>query len=215
MEPCQEPVARKCKIPYTSAAAAVDTLSEPTLPRTGRETSSSQASRHPRAQPAPLRAEHQHHPPAVVGRGRRARGRRPRRRRPRRRGCLASPSQSARLRTRATGRCSTAPAEALQTAGVTSAERRSGSTTPGAAGRLGHAADRAEVVRVLDLVEADHERVVGLEQRVRRRRTGRPRPRRTTPWWSGEPQRSSSSCGSAITTSTSPEPDLAAPRSVA
>ena len=36
------------------------------------------------------------------------------------------------LRTRATGRCSTAPAEALQTAGVTSAARRSGITTPAA-----------------------------------------------------------------------------------
>src|SRR5689334_2003381 len=36
------------------------------------------------------------------------------------------------LRTRATARCSTAPAEALQTTGVTSAERRSGITTPAA-----------------------------------------------------------------------------------
>ncbi len=36
------------------------------------------------------------------------------------------------LRTRATGRCSTAPAEALHTAGVTSAARRSGITTPAA-----------------------------------------------------------------------------------
>ncbi len=43
---------------------------------------------------------------------------------------MASARKSARLRTRATGRCSTAPADALQTAGVTSAERRSGMTTP-------------------------------------------------------------------------------------
>ena len=35
MEPCQVR-ARNCKIPYTSAAAAVETLSEPTLPRRGR-----------------------------------------------------------------------------------------------------------------------------------------------------------------------------------
>ena len=34
---------RNCKIPYTSAAAAVATLSEPTRPRTGRDTSWSQA----------------------------------------------------------------------------------------------------------------------------------------------------------------------------
>ncbi len=36
------------------------------------------------------------------------------------------------LRVRATGRCSTAPAEALHTAAVTSAERRSGITRPAA-----------------------------------------------------------------------------------
>src|SRR5690606_7685023 len=42
MEPCQPPC-RKCKIPYTSAAAAVATLSEPTLPRRGRHTISSHA----------------------------------------------------------------------------------------------------------------------------------------------------------------------------
>ena len=55
-----------------------------------------------------------------------------RRRRPRSRSpaAFASPSQSARLRTRAISRCSTAPADALQAAAVTAAERRSGMTTP-------------------------------------------------------------------------------------
>ena len=58
-------------------------------------------------------------------------------------------------------RCSTAPAEALATAGVTSAARRSGITTPVAPAHLGRAADRAQVLRVLDLVEHNDERVVG------------------------------------------------------
>ena len=53
-------------------------------------------------------------------------------RRSRRPASLARPSQSARFRTRAIGRCSTAPAEALQAAAVTAAERRVGITTPAA-----------------------------------------------------------------------------------
>ena len=40
-------------------------------------------------------------------------------------------------------------------------------TTPGRAGDLGRAADRAEVARVLDLVERDDQRIRALEQRVR------------------------------------------------
>ena len=54
--------------------------------------------------------------------------------------------KSTRLRTRAIARCSTAPADALQTAAVTAAG----------------AADRAEILRVLDLVEGyDQRRGVG------------------------------------------------------
>ena len=165
-ESLSRPLRRNCKIPYTSAAAAVETLSEPTFPRIGSDDELVAGLRHARAQPASLRAEHQHHPPAVVGAvvgharvggGAVDPGLAPLGlRRASRPGC-------ARARSR---RCSTAPAEALQTAGVTSAERRSGSTTPAQPGRLGHAADRAEVVRVLHLVEAQHERVVGLQQRV-------------------------------------------------
>ena len=55
--------------------------------------------------------------------------------------------------TTATGRCSTAPAEALQTAAVTRAAFRS-VIDPVRPGPLGAANDRAEIVRVGDLVEA-------------------------------------------------------------
>ena len=58
------------------------------------------------------------------------------------------------------------PAEALQTAGVTSAARRSGITTPAAPGALGGAADRAEVLRILDLVEGHQQRLGPREQLV-------------------------------------------------
>ncbi len=68
------------------------------------------------------------------------------------------------LRTRATRRCSTAPADALQTAAVTCADRRSPITTPAAPHALRHPADRAEVVRILDLVEHEDEGVVSLQQ---------------------------------------------------
>ena len=80
--------------------------------------------------------------PPHRGRGRRrrrSRARRSGRRRgpPRRRRTSSPPGgprarKSARLRTRATARCSTAPAEAFATAGVTAAARRSGRTTPSA-----------------------------------------------------------------------------------
>ena len=46
--------------------------------------------------------------------------------------CKASARKSAMFLTRATRRCSTAPAEALHTAAVTSAARRSAITTPAA-----------------------------------------------------------------------------------
>ena len=71
-----------------------------------------------------------------------------------------------RLRTRAIGRCSTAPADALHTAGVTSAARRSQMTTPVAPAHSAVRQIDAEVLRVLDLVERD-------DQRGRRRAAAR------------------------------------------
>ena len=41
---CQAPCDRKCKIPYRSAAAAADTLSESIRPRSGSDTRASQLS---------------------------------------------------------------------------------------------------------------------------------------------------------------------------
>ena len=69
------------------------------------------------------------------------------------------------MRTRATARCSTAPAEALQTAGVTSAERRSGMTTPSAPTHSAVRQIAPEVLGVLELVEHHHERVDAPQQR--------------------------------------------------
>ena len=66
-------------------------------------------------------------------------------------------------------RCSTAPADALQTAGVTSAERRSGITTP-VAPAPPRAAHGAEVLRVGHLVERDDERARAPAAARRRRR---------------------------------------------
>jgi hypothetical protein len=66
------------------------------------------------------------------------------------------------LRTRAIRKCSTAPAEAFATAGVTVA-----ALADDEAGRpraLGAARDRPEVLGVLQLVEGDDERRVGREQ---------------------------------------------------
>ena len=66
---------RNCKIPYTSAAAAADTLSDPTWPRTRQRDQLVAGGGHARAQAAPLGAQHQHHAARVVGRvvGHRAR----------------------------------------------------------------------------------------------------------------------------------------------
>ena len=183
MSPCQAPTPRKCKIPYKSAAAAaVATFSELDPPALGQRDQLVARPRHPRAQPLPLRAEHQHDPArvvrVVVRHGLRAR---PRRRRPRRRRPWPRRASRRGCRTRATGRCSTAPADALQAAGVTSARAALGDHHAGRAGRLGHAAHRAEVVRVLDLVERDHQRVVVDEQRGRVGVRVAARPRRRCP----------------------------------
>ena len=83
--------------------------------------------------------------------------------------------------TTAIGRCSTAPADARQTAAVTVALRCRGTISPSAPAHSADARDRAEVVRVGDLVERHDQRAVAAPRARRRRRTGtdrraRPRP---------------------------------------
>ena len=98
--------------------------------------------------------------------------------------------KSARLRTRATRRCSTAPADARQTAGVTSAARRSGITTPVAPAHSALRQIGAEVLRVLDLVERDHQRLSPARARSRGVGVGIGLDLADEPWWSGEPHSS-------------------------
>ena len=113
---------------------------------------------HARPQAPALRPEHQHDAAAPVDRGRRSRPPPPRRsiQQPAAFALAEEVGEIAHARDR---ECSTAPADALQTAGVTSAERRSGSITPVAPAHSAVAADRAEVLRVRDLVERDEERL--------------------------------------------------------
>ena len=92
------------------------------------------------------------------------------------------------LRTRATRRCSTAPAEALHTAGVTSAARRSGITTPAAPA---HSAVRQIEPRFCGSWTWSSATSSGSspdEQLIGARRRGRRRPARTRP--DGRPSRS-------------------------
>ena len=119
---------RRCKMPYTSAAAAVVTLSEPTRPRIGSATTSSQAARHAVAGRSPRSPAPAPRGP-VVGRvvGHGASGIGPV---DPGAGLLGLAEPVGEVAHAGDGRCSTAPAEALQTAGVTSAARRSGITTP-------------------------------------------------------------------------------------
>ena len=174
-------------MPYTSAAAAVDRLSEPTRPWRGSLTNSSQAAATRGRRPRPSEPMHQHDPPPVVrplvgqiGIGGRAvhpglallRGRQPVR-------------EIAHARHR----------EVLDRARRRLANRRRdlggaplGHHDSAAPGELGHAAYGAEVVRILDLVESDHERVVGLEQGIRVGVADRPRPRRRCPGGRARPR---------------------------
>ncbi len=111
---------RSARSRTATAAAAALTPSDSIRPRSGSAISSIARLRHPRAQPAALAAEHEHHPgAAVVGRvvgdrARRLRASSPRSPRstsiPRR---APRPRKSAMLRTRATCRCSTAPGRGL------------------------------------------------------------------------------------------------------
>ena len=57
------------------------------------------------------------------------------------------------MRTRATARCSTAPADALQTAGVTSAERRSAEVTPAVCKASAGAVEHLAIARVRNLAD--------------------------------------------------------------
>ena len=82
-----------------------------------------------------------------------------------------------RLRTRAIGRCSTAPAEALQTAARHLGRAALGDDHRARARALGAAADGAEVLGVLDLVEGDDHARAGAEDLLgagvaKRRRLG-------------------------------------------
>ena len=66
---------------------------------------------------------------------------------------LSAPPARARFGTVATRRCSTAPAEALTTAGVTAAARSAGDHHAGHAGGLGRAEEGADVLRILQMIE--------------------------------------------------------------
>ncbi len=129
------------------------------------------------APPSPARA-----PPVRRSRPRRRRWHRRRRRRsttlPAR---LAASRKSAMFRVRATGRCSTAPAEALQTAGRHLGRAALGDDQAGGSGALGAAGDRAQVLRILDLVESDDQGVGQRQQLSRRRRSETGSPPRTPP----------------------------------
>ena len=67
MEPCQARVRASARSLYTRAAAAVDTLSEPTRPRTGRRHELVAERAHARAQATSLGAQDEHHAARVVG----------------------------------------------------------------------------------------------------------------------------------------------------
>ena len=139
----------------SSTAAAAETLSEPTLPRTGIETSASQRSATRRPQPLALAAEHEHDLAGQVGVRVRRLGARPRPRRSRRPRPSRAASQSARLR-------DPRDRQVLDRAGRRLADRGGDRGRAALAGSRGRprppprpSGDRAEVVRVLDLVERD------------------------------------------------------------
>ena len=71
---------------------------------------------------------------------------------------LSRDSVAGRPATRAIGTCSTAPADALATVGVTWTARWRGTSTPVHAGAVAVADDRPEVARVGDAVDGDEER---------------------------------------------------------
>ena len=69
--------------------------------------------------------------------------------------------------TTAIGRCSTAPAEARATAGVTIAEPCAGTTTPVAPAPSALRADRSEVPRIGDAIEDREQRTLRRSELVR------------------------------------------------
>ena len=119
-----------------------------------------------RAHALALGAEDEHGAAREVGLPERPARPSPPRHRPRARGPFTSFSQRARFVTTAIGRCSTAPAEARQTAGVTRAEPCAGTTTPVAPAPSALRADRAEVARVGHLVERDDQRALAGDELV-------------------------------------------------
>ena len=154
-------------------AAATEAFNESTA-RQGDRDELVAGARHPRAKPGSLGAEDEHGAAGPVDVGVR---RPPRRRRRRSRPRAPSPRRaSPRGSSRATGRCSTAPAEALQAAGGDRGGAPLGDDDAGGAGDLRGPADRTQVVRVLDLVEHDDERVLRFPGSAGRRRGTDPPP---------------------------------------
>ena len=170
---------------------------------------------HTRAQAAALRAEHEHHPPAVVGLlvGRRGLGRR--RRRPRRSrsfavrqpvGQVAAPAPRADARPR--------PLTPCTTAAVTSADRRSGITTPA---RRRPRPPGMTAPRLCGSWTSSSASTSASSARA-----ASPRPRTDTgptsaqiPWCSGEPQQPSSSRARRSPSSMPPSHTSSAARSLA
>ncbi len=185
------PRCRLCKISYRIAAAAALTPSDSMRPCSGSAISSSQAPATRGRSPLALAAEHEHDARAgVVGRvvGDRpvllaragaagATGARP----------VAPAPGRARIGEEVGDVAHARDAQVLDGSGGRLADRRRdlggaalGDHHAAGAGALGGAADRAEVLWVLDLVERDDQRLRAREQlgRARRRDTGPPRRRR-------------------------------------
>ena len=179
MERCQAD-SRRCKIPYSSAAAAALAFSDPMCPWSGSATSSSHAEATRGRRPRPSAPMTRTTPPRIVG---------------------------AQVRRGALGRRSVAPeARLLRLAQEVGHVRRTGDAQvldrpcrrlhrrrrhmrgapladdeAGRARALGRAAIAPEVLRVLDLVERDDQRVGALQDLGRTRSTDRARRRRRCP----------------------------------
>ena len=190
MESLVKPGVRRCKISYSSDGGGGADVERRDAAAQRQRDELVAGRRDARAQARALGAQHEHD---AAARSRAASyGTRPRRRgavAPAARAPWRRARKSARLRTRAI-------AQVLDRAGRRLADRRRDlgraalrQDDAGRARALGGAADRAEVLRVLDLVERDQQRVGPRRAARRRRRTGSGRPRRRCPGAPCEPQR--------------------------
>ena len=180
---CQA-ASRSCKIPYSrAAAAALDVQRADAARAAAARRAASQAPATRGRRPFPSAPEHQDDAAARSrARCRGPRARRPPRRRHQQPAALAvaqevgevAHARDRQVLDRARPTPCTPP-------GVTSAERRSADHDARRARALGRAADRAEVLRVLDLVERDDQRRRARASSSPRRRRGRARPRRRRP----------------------------------